>query len=118
MAALVSEYPNVKVTFNLTPILLLQLEELANGTKDVYWTMTEVPADDLTEDQIDFITARFFDVNPEIIERFPRFQELAEHGTRSFTIDDLRDLQVLFNLAWTDPGFLAEEPLAALVDQG
>ena len=30
----------------------------------------------------------------------------------------MRDLQVLFNLAWTDPSFLAEEPLASLVAKG
>lgn len=119
MAALVSEYPNVKVTFNLTPILLLQLEELMTRTKDVYWALTEIPAEDLTDDQVAFITARFFDVNPGIIGRFPRFQELSDQrADGDFTTDDLGDLQVLFNLAWTDPGFLAEEPLAALVDKG
>ena len=118
MAALVSEYPNVKVTFNMTPILLLQLEELANGTKDIYWTITEVPAEDLTGAQIEFIKSRFFDVNPLVIEKFPRFQDLAEARDSDFSIDDLRDLQVLFNLAWTDPGFLAQEPLASLVIKG
>ena len=118
MAALVSQYPNVKVTFNLTPVLLLQLEELANGAKDVYWALTEIPAEDLTEDQAAFVTARFFDVNPQIIARFPRFQELADQRGGGFTTDDLRDLQVLFNLAWTDPGFLARQPLASLVELG
>ncbi|HET90754.1 MAG TPA: glycoside hydrolase, partial [Chloroflexi bacterium] len=29
-----------------------------------------------------------------------------------------RDLQVLFNLGWTDPDFLAQEPLASLVARG
>lgn len=118
MAALVSDYPNVKVTFNLTPVLLLQLEELANGTKDVYWALTEVPAADLTDEQSQFISSRFFDVNSQIIARFPRFLELAEARDRAFSIDDLRDLQVLFNLAWTDPGFLEQEPLASLVAKG
>ena len=118
MAALVAEYPNVKVTFNMTPILLLQLEELANGTKDIYWTMTEIPAEDLSPEQIEFVKSRFFDVNPLVIDRFPRFQELAAGRDNDFAIDDLRDLQVLFNLAWTDPGFLAREPLASLVTKG
>lgn len=120
MAALVSEYPNVKVTFNLTPILLLQLEELASGTKDVYWTMTEVPAEELTDEEVAFITARFFDVNPQIIRRFPRFAELTERRDSGdpWTSEELRDLQVLFNLAWTDPSFLAVEPLLTLVEKG
>jgi alpha-amylase/alpha-mannosidase (GH57 family) len=116
MAALVAEYPDVHVTFNLTPVLLLQLEELANGTKDIYWVLSEVPADALDADQKQFIQERFFDTNPRIIARFPRYQELADRrDSADFSEQDYRDLQVLFNLAWTDPSFLAQEPLAALV---
>lgn len=119
MASLVAEYPQVKVTFNLTPILLLQLEELSQGTKDIYWTLTEVAADRLTDEQRAFVVERFFDVNPQVIDRFPRFRELADQRAGgAFSADDLRDLQVLFNLAWTDPSFLALEPLAALVEKG
>ena len=52
--------------------------------------------------------------------RFPRYQELIERRDRpdSFTTGELRDLQVLFNLAWTDPSFLEEEPFASLVAKG
>ena len=116
MAALVAEYPDVHATFNLTPVLLLQLEELANGTKDIYWVLSEVPANELDSDQKQFIQERFFDTNPRIIARFPRYQELADRRDNAdFTEQDFRDLQVLFNLAWTDPSFLAEDPLAGLV---
>ena len=120
MAALVADYPDLRVTFNLTPVLMLQLEELASGTKDVYWEMTEIPASELTDEDKSFILDRFFDTNSQIVARFPRYQELSERrdSPGSFTTSDLRDLQVLFNLAWTDPSFLAEEPLASLVDKG
>jgi alpha-amylase/alpha-mannosidase (GH57 family) len=120
MAALSEQFPGVKVTFNLTPVLLLQLQALTNGTKDRYWVMTEVPADQLADTEKQFLLDRFFDTNPLVIARFPRYQELADKRTAgdTFTIADYRDLQVLFNLAWTDPGFLAEEPLASLVQKG
>ena len=36
MAAMLRQYPDVHVTFNLTPVLIRQLDELAAGTKDVY----------------------------------------------------------------------------------
>ena len=83
MAALVSEYPNVKVTFNLTPILLLQLEELANGTKDIYWALTEVPAADLTEEQsrvhlVAFLRRQPADHRP--LSPIPRARGSARHG--------------------------------------
>ncbi len=119
MAALVAEYPDVHVTFNLTPVLMRQLEDLTQGTKDVYWALTEIPADELTDEQRQFVIDRFFDTNAGIVARFPRYQELIERRDRpsSFSASDIRDLQVLFNLAWTDPSFLAEEPLASLVTQ-
>lgn len=90
MAAMIEDHPGLEVTFNLTPDLLLQLEDLANGAKDSYWVATEVPADELTEEERQFIVERFFDVNPEIISRFPRFQELADYpAATSGSIDDL-----------------------------
>ena len=62
MAALVEEFPDLRVTFNLTPGLLLQLEELANGTKDIYWATAEVPATDLTDEHKKFLMERFFSI--------------------------------------------------------
>ncbi len=120
MAAMLRDYPDVKATFNLTPVLLRQLEELATGTKDIYWTLTEVPAADLSDEQRQFVLDRFFDVNPRVIARFPRYEELAgmRDNPSRWGDDDVTDLQVLFNLAWTDPRFLAEAPLAALVEKG
>src|SRR5512139_407873 len=129
MASTVAQYPNVHVTFNLTPVLLRQLDDFIAGAKDVYWVMAEKPADQLTDDDKRFILQRFFDTNPKIIARFPRYQELAdqrqsadpeaiEAALASFTTQDFLDLQVLFNLAWFDPDFLAQEPLKALVDKG
>ena len=120
MAAFLRDY-DIEATFNLTPVLLLQLEELANGVKDRYWVLTEVPADQLTDDEKQFIFDRFFDASPKQIGRFPRYQELRAQkdsfGLESFTEQDLRDLQLLWNLSWTDPYFLAQEPLASLVAQ-
>lgn len=126
MAAMLEGHPEVNVTFNLTPVLLLQLEELAAGAKDAYWVASEIPAAELSEEDKTFIASRFFDVNPRVIARFPRFQELADERARvgvdavvdTWSPEDFRDLQVLFNLAWTDPDYLAIEPLAGLVERG
>ncbi len=121
MAATLAEYPDVKATFNITPSLIRQLLALSEGAKDRYWTLTEIPADQLTDDDKQFILDRFFDTNRGIIERFPRYQELllkrdtSDDPLSAYTTEDFRDLQLLFNLAWTDPDWLAEEPLASLV---
>ncbi len=85
MAALVADYPDVHVTFNLTPVLMRQIEELTQGTRDVYWVLTEVPADELTDEQRTFVLDRFFDTNGGIVARFPRYQELVEERDRART---------------------------------
>ena len=80
-----------------------------------------IPAEDLSRGQRRFVVERFFDVNPRIIDRFPRYSELAAMRTappESWDDQDITDLQVLFNLAWTDPSFLEQEPLVTLVEKG
>ena len=120
MVELVSDYPEMKATFNLTPVLLRQLEDFSNGAKDLYWYYTEIDADILTPDDKKFIISRFFDTNPKVIARFPRYVELrnSSQNSSSWTNQDYRDLQLLFNLAWTDPKYLAQEPLKNLVSKG
>ncbi|MGC9333883.1 MAG: glucodextranase DOMON-like domain-containing protein, partial [Anaerolineae bacterium] len=120
MAAILEKYPDIQATFNLTPSLLRQVNDLAAGAQDLYEVHTEVPAAELTAEQKGFIISRFFDINPKIIARFPRYQEIAGDRDNSDNWDTQTwlDLQVLFNLGWTDPDWLEEEPLAGLVAQG
>ena len=40
MVELVADYPDLKATFNLTPVLLRQLEDFSNGAKDLYWFLS------------------------------------------------------------------------------
>jgi alpha-amylase/alpha-mannosidase (GH57 family) len=131
MAYLVSQYPNVHVTFNLTPVLIRQIDDFVNNNaRDIYWVLAEKPAGQLFEDDKRFILQRFFDANwDHIIARFPRYHELLvkRNGTdeaaisaalTSFSEQDFRDLQIWFNLAWFDPMFLEQDPLQALVIKG
>lgn len=130
MAQKVAEYEDVHVTFNLTPSLIRQLNDLATGAKDIYWVLAEKPVSELTDQEKQFILERFFDVNwQNIVSRYPRYQELLDKrgggdeesvqaAMASFTDQDFLDLQVWFNLAWFDPDFLSEEPLLSLVEKG
>ncbi len=120
MADMLKNYPNIHVTFNLTPSLVRQLDDLVAGDKDLYWVTAEVPADQLTDEQKQFLQERFFDTNRKIIARFPRYQELLDMKNQGdeYTTQDYLDLQILFNLAWTDPDWLAQEPLASLAAKG
>ena len=130
MVEVIDQHPGMKATINITPSLIVQLDDFVkNGTR-TYWTLAEVPAAELTTEQKTFILERFFDANwDHIIAVHPRYQELLDlrGGTEaetiaaaveSFTEQDFRDLQIWFNLAWVDPDYLAEEPFKALVDKG
>lgn len=131
MAAMLEEYPDVHVTFNLTPSLIKQLQDFVDGTKDYYWVLAEKPAAELTgEEKLD-VLRYFFDAHwDNQIGIFPRYQALLDkRGTDTnagalaaaaerFTEQDFRDLQVWFNLSWFDPDFLNQEPLKGLVERG
>lgn len=130
MAATIEKYPQVHATVNLTPVLIRQLDDFVNnGAKDYYWVLSEIPAEELTLEQKDFILRRFFDANwDNVIRRFPGYEDLLDKrgGTtdeainaalNSFTAQDFRDLQIWFNLAWMDPDVLTVEPLKALVEK-
>jgi alpha-amylase/alpha-mannosidase (GH57 family) len=124
MAAILKQYPDIHATFNLTPSLIRQIDDLNSGAKDLYWVLAEVPAGQLSEDEKQFLLERFFDTNRRVIFRFPRYQELltlrdeSQEPLSVYTTQDYLDLQVLFNLAWTDPDWLEGEPLAGLVAKG
>jgi len=130
MAAMVEAYPDVHVTFNLTPSLIKQLEDFVAGAKDQYWALAEKPAAELSDEDRLFLLRHFFDANwDNQIGVFSRYQALLDkRGTDTsadslaaaverFSEQDFRDLQVWFNLSWFDPDFLAQEPLKGLVEK-
>jgi alpha-amylase/alpha-mannosidase (GH57 family) len=117
MIAILDNYPNVKLNINLVPSLLIQIEEYASGkAKDKFLDFTLKDAQDLTEDEKVFILMNFFMANWDtMIAPYERYVQLLDKRGRqtneeeirknlvNFTIEDFRDLQVWFNLAWMDP---------------
>src|SRR5438477_8922830 len=61
MVALLKEFPEVRVTFNLVPSLLVQLEAFAAGrARDRYLELSLKPAVDLQPPDVEFILDHFF----------------------------------------------------------
>jgi alpha-amylase/alpha-mannosidase (GH57 family) len=108
MAALLREFPDVRVTFNLVPSLLVQLDAFARDqAHDRALELSVKPAADLTPSEIDFIRANFFHAQRQrMIDVYPRYAELLADRSGPYTVDDLRDLQVWHKLAWIDPFYL------------
>ncbi len=117
MAAILDDYPKIKSNINLVPSLLIQLEEYAKGTaKDKFLDLTLKPALELSEDDKIFILMNFFMANWEtMVFANNRYHQLLEKRGKQtnqsdikrilnyFKDNDMRDLQVWFNLAWFDP---------------
>jgi alpha-amylase/alpha-mannosidase (GH57 family) len=118
MVALLDEFPGIRVTFNLAPSLLVQIEAFAeNRARDRFLDLSLKPAAELRETDVLFIVEHFFHAHRErMIDVYPRYAELLERRgveaprngdfrtvARRFSEDDLRDLQVWHKLAWIDP---------------
>jgi alpha-amylase/alpha-mannosidase (GH57 family) len=133
MAALLKEFPRVRLTFNLVPSLLVQVEAFArDDARDRHLEIGLKPADRLSDDERAFCVEQFFHAHrPRMIDPFPRYAELlARRGTNGsglsaraqagqFSVDDVRDLQVWHKLVWIDAEYFANDPhIRALVEKG
>ncbi|MCX6967085.1 MAG: glycoside hydrolase family 57 protein [Verrucomicrobia bacterium] len=133
MISLIADYPGVRLNFNLTPVLLLQIEEIVEGrVTDLWLERARKPAADLDESEQIALLQDFFKANwATMVKPEPRYAELlhkrGEHPRRDelpqiarhFTRQDFLDLQVWFNLAWCGFTALARYPeLAALRQKG
>ncbi len=133
MAAMLEQFPAVHQTFNLVPSLVAQLEAAARGEfPDPELRLFERPAARLSAEERLELLRRFFQADWDTMLRpLPRYQELLEKRGRgsgpadlaaiapAFSEQELRDLQVLFHLAWTDPFTRdADADLEALTAKG
>jgi len=107
MAAICEAVPQARVTFNLVPSLLDQLDEIAAGSVDDFARLTRLPAEHLTPAEKERIAGTFFSMPFEtMIAPWPRYRDLfyaARSRLHEMTPAELRDLQVWFNLAWCGP---------------
>lgn len=131
MASILERYPTIRQTFNLTPSLLEQLEEYLAGAQDQY-LMVARPVAQLTTADKRFLLHHYFDIQwDRVIATCPRYRELlqlqgqtrepeqVERALERFSLQDYRDLQVWFNLAWIDPETRRTDPdLSALEKKG
>jgi alpha-amylase/alpha-mannosidase (GH57 family) len=110
MAALVAQYPRVHVTINLVPSLLQQLDGyLTRHATDHALELTRIPAGRLTSSEQTALLSSFFDADwHHQIYIYPRYKALFEQrlAGRTFSTQDLTDLQMWFNLAWFAPELL------------
>jgi alpha-amylase/alpha-mannosidase (GH57 family) len=132
MAALVREFPDVKVTFNLVPSLLVQLDAFArDAARDRHLTLSLQRPESMSLEDRAFCIDNFFHAHrPRMIDPYPRYAELlAKRGNSGglsgralapqFSDADIRDLQVWHKLVWLDPFYWDRDSrVQALVAKG
>lgn len=118
MAAIAEQYPSLRMTFNLTPVLLEQILDYGKGASDRALIVSQKPAVALDAGDKAYLDDKFFAVTDVMLKRFPAYAALKAKPRASYTTADWRDLQVWFNLAWLDPDVLAQEPFKELVRKG
>ncbi|MBE0617332.1 MAG: glycoside hydrolase, partial [Proteobacteria bacterium] len=110
---------DARVTFNLVPSLMDQLEDYAReGVADTFLDPLRVHPSDLgVEAREDLLPRLLFAHLGNQISPLPRYAELHDKvralgaaAARGLSLQDLLDLEVLFLLAWTGEVVRAEEP--------
>ena len=128
MVLIVDKFKNLKLNFNLVPVLLDALIDYGeNGMHDIHSRLTITDIDDLSDDDKEFIINNFFDANfhsmilpnEEYYRLFQKYQTNDETDINVFSAQEYSDLMALFNLAWFDPIFKNQYPeLKKLIKKG
>lgn len=125
---LLERYPTLHQTINLTPSLILQLEDYAAGTAvDPYLSVALTAAERLSPAQQQFVVDRFFDANySTLIAPHRRYRELYQQRQqkgRDWCLENWRpadygDLMGWHNLVWIDSLFWDDPQIARWLEQG
>ena len=132
MVALLREFPAVKVTFNLVPSMLAQLEAFARDeARDRHLELSLKRVEAMSDEERGFCVEHFFHAHRQrMIDPYPRYAELlakrekggglsARAGVAQFSTDDIRDLQVWHKLVWLDPYYWDRDSrVRGLVEKG
>lgn len=120
MISVIEDFPGIRVNFNLTPVLMLQIKELVEGKITDRWLeWARRPAEELSDEEKFALLENSFKAHwDNMVKPFPRYWELlnkrgltfypddVRRGLRYFSAQEFRDLQTWFNLAWC--GYTAE----------
>lgn len=117
MASMIERFPGLHVAFDLSPILLEQLDAYDHGAVDRALLVINRPADRLTPGEKAQIEATLFSAPEGSFERFAAYRLLRDKPRETYTTQDWRDLQVWHLLAWLGADELSASPFVDLVQQ-
>lgn len=134
MISMIERFPGIKGTFNFSSCLLWQLKDISSAKtiKDKYLALSLKNAKELSEEDKLFILKTFFSCHIKgdlgFHERYKDLRyrrgdnsedEALLRRLKDFSEQEIRDIQVYFNLAWCGYTMRREEPLCGeLIKKG
>ncbi len=130
LPARVGEFERLKMTFNLVPSLVEQIDLYCRQeTSDRHLDLTRIPTSQLSRRDKAEIFKIFFSANPDtMIEPYHCYARLykklkdcnmnSEMAARTSSSAEIRDLVVWANLVWIDPIFRRQSPFKELFEKG
>lgn len=115
MLTRLEDFKNIKLNFNISPVLVDSIEKYIQGIKDIHLKLLLCDINDLDRDDKLFILENFFDVNyANMLANRPHYAYLSEKRTQadtktslidSFSNQDYADIMANFTLCWIDKRF-------------
>lgn len=111
MALFVEKFKNLKLNFNIVPLLLDTLEDYAhNEAHDIHSRLSVTDENDLTQEDKEFILNNFFDANYKtMIFHHEKYEKLYQKRfsretvlVSDFTNQEYSNIMAWFNLSWMD----------------
>ena len=114
----IDSFPNLKLNFNFSPVLMVSLQKYAMGAKDKHLSLLLKKDDELTDNDKIFILDNYFDLNyKNMVLKKPYFTELynrraheTEYLPDMFNLQEYFDIMANFTLLWIDETFVKNYP--------
>ncbi|MBQ3310649.1 hypothetical protein IJG72_01085 [bacterium] len=128
MILIMDKFPNLKLNFNLVPVLLESILDYAqNDAQDFHLRLSLSDINSLSDDDKRFILNNFFDANYQsMISKYKPYKDLYEKRVinnvsdiNAYSNQEYSDILAWFNLVWFDPIFANIYPeISELLNKG
>jgi len=114
----IDNFPNIKLNFNFSPVLLSALQKYAQGAMDLHLKLLLTDKNDLNDEQKTFILNNYFDLNyknmvlkrPYFTELYNKRAQIQLNDTDIFTPQEYADIMANYTLCWIDESFKNDYP--------
>ena len=114
----IDEFPNLKLNFNFSPVLLSSLQRYLQGYQDLHLKLLLKNENELDEQDKIFILNNYFDLNyKNMVLKRPYFTVLynkranaRDLNTSMFSLSEYVDIMVNYTLCWIDKYFIKDYP--------